>query len=169
MTESDKRFEWQGASEPVLRNPFSTNPAFLETNMERAIRAVLGMIVGGAVGALGSAVIGATVGLLMWGSGLVFVYDWRDMPIAGAIFGMVVGSIGGTITGATLGAAREWTGRRRMPALAVAAILFGSVPGILIGFFLFFNWKGLAEALLFGMLGGLGGAIGGVIAKWIWS
>src|SRR5579875_37597 len=99
MTQSDKRFELQ---EVLGADPNSALSTYREKNMERVIRAVLWMIMGGAVGALGTALIGATVGLVIWGSGLGFAYDWRDWPIAGAIFGLVVGSIGGTIAGTIL-------------------------------------------------------------------
>lgn len=131
--------------------------------MGPAIRAVFWVIVGGLAGALGSAVVGAIFGLAFWVTGIGFAYHWLDWPIGGAIFGLVVGAIGGTVTGAVIGAGKQWIERPGVPALTAVAVTLSAVPGLLIGSALF-SKDGIAEASLFGILGGLGSTIGGVIA-----
>jgi hypothetical protein len=131
--------------------------------MGRPIERFFWVLVGGVAGALGSAVVGAIFGLAFWVTGIGFAYHWLDWPIGGAIFGLVVGAIGGTVTGAVIGAGKQWIERPGVPALTAVAVALSAVPGLLVGSALF-SQNGIAEALLFGILGGLGSAIGGVIA-----
>jgi hypothetical protein len=126
---------------------------------ERFFRVIVGVL----AGALGSAAVGAIFGLAFWVTGIGFAYDWRDWPIGGAIFGLVVGAIGGAVVGALHGAGESGIERPGVPPPTAVAVTLSAVPGLMIGSALF-SGNGIAEAALFGILGGLGSTIGGVIA-----
>jgi hypothetical protein len=119
--------------------------------------------VGVLAGALGSAAVGAVFGLAFWVTGIGFAYDWLDWPIGGALFGLVVGAIGATIVRAVHAVGARGIQRLGVPPLAAVAVALSAVAGLMIGPALF-SGNGIAQAALLGILGGLGSAIGGVIA-----
>jgi hypothetical protein len=127
---------------------------------ERFFRVIVGVL----AGALGSAAVGAIFGLAFWVTGIGFAYGWSDWPIGGAIFGLVVGASGGTVVGAVHGAGESGNEQPGVPPLTAVAVALSAVPWLIIGSALF-SGKGIAEAALFGILGGLGSTTGGVIAR----
>jgi hypothetical protein len=119
--------------------------------------------VGVLAGALGSGAVGAVFGFDFWVTGIGFAYDCLDWPIGGAIFGLVVGAIGATIVGTIHAVATPGIERLGVSHLAAVAVALSAVAGLMIGSALF-SGNGIAQAALFGILGGLGSTIGGVIA-----
>ena len=127
--------------------------------LERFVRLIVGVL----AGALGSAAVGAVFGFAFWVTGIGFAYDWLDWPIGGAIFGLVVGAIGATIVGTVHAVVRRGIEQPGVPPRAAVAVTSIAVPGLMIGSALF-EGNGIAQAALFGILGGLGSTIGGVVA-----
>jgi hypothetical protein len=127
--------------------------------LERFVRLNVGVL----AGALGSAVMGAVFGLAFWVTGIGFAYHWLDWPIGGACFGLVVGAIGATIVGTVHAVVTRGIEQPGVSPLAAVALALSAVPGLMIGSALF-SGGGIAQAALFGILGGLGSTIGGVIA-----
>jgi hypothetical protein len=120
------------------------------------MRGIGSALIGGVSGAVGTAAVGALIGLALWLTGVGFAYSWLDWPIGGAIFGVVVGGLGGTIGGASQGV---W-GRVAVVLGAVLGAVAGSLP----------SWQSgtTAEILFFAICGAVGGATGaafGVMAK----
>jgi hypothetical protein len=75
----------------------------------------------------------------------------------------VVGAIGATIVGTVHAVVTRGIEQPEVPPLAAVAVASSAVPGLMIGSALF-SGNGIAQAALFGILGGLGSTIGGVIA-----
>ena len=102
--------------------------------MGPTIRAVFWVTVGGLAGALGSALVGALIGLAFWITGFGFAYDWLDWPIGGAIFGLVVGFLGGIVAGAIVRVGKPRIERAGVLARTATVIAPSAIPGLLLGF-----------------------------------
>jgi hypothetical protein len=131
--------------------------------MGRPFGRLFWLSVGVLAGALSSAAVGAVFGLAFWITGLGFAYDWLDWPIGGAFFGLVVGAVGAIIVRSVHTLGTRGIERLGIRPLAAVAVALSAVSGLIIGSALF-SGNGIAQAVLFGILGGLGSTIGGVIA-----